>query len=279
MKRIFYLFLFFIQAIQGEFATFDQEMKNSKQYSLQDSSWITPRSLYQSHISFINSVHKDNVYKNLLLRIPKTIHQIWLGSPFPERCKRLQQTWLDQHPDWEYILWDDAKINAFGLVNKSKYDRAVNFGEKSDIARYEILYRYGGLYVDTDFEALKPFDILHYCCDFYTGVGYDANLCIFNGLIGSVAGHPILRACVYEMNYPSHLNNDSDSIMNRSGPYFFTRCFNKYVGEGDYVNIAFPISFFYPWPASERRNNAIDQILKWTTASSFGIHHWHVSWR
>ena len=31
-------------------------------------------------------------------------------------------------------------------------------GEKSDIFRYEILYRFGGVYVDTDFECIKPFE-------------------------------------------------------------------------------------------------------------------------
>jgi len=30
-------------------------------------------------------------------RIPKIIHQIWLGGPLPERCKILQATWLKHH--------------------------------------------------------------------------------------------------------------------------------------------------------------------------------------
>ena len=33
-------------------------------------------------------------------RIPKIIHQIWLGSPLPERYKQWQRTWTDNHPDW-----------------------------------------------------------------------------------------------------------------------------------------------------------------------------------
>ena len=35
-------------------------------------------------------------------------------------------------------------------------DSIENKGCKSDILRYEILYQYGGIYVDTDFESIKP---------------------------------------------------------------------------------------------------------------------------
>jgi mannosyltransferase OCH1-like enzyme len=43
---------------------------------------------------------------------------------------------------------------------QAAFDRASNFGEKSDIWRYEILFRLGGVYVDTDFECVRPFDSL-----------------------------------------------------------------------------------------------------------------------
>src|ERR1700733_22270 len=40
-------------------------------------------------------------------RIPKTIHQIWLGGPLPEKYLNLQRSWQRQNPDWEYRLWTD----------------------------------------------------------------------------------------------------------------------------------------------------------------------------
>lgn len=35
-------------------------------------------------------------------------------------------------------LWGDADVEEFGLENREAYDAAGNFGEKSDILRYEV---------------------------------------------------------------------------------------------------------------------------------------------
>ena len=95
--------------------------------------------------------------------IPKIIHHIWLGSPFPDHLVALRQTWQRHHDstEWQMQLWDDDAIASFGLMNYEAYNAATNFGEKSDIARYEILYRLGGVYVDTDFECISALDDLH----------------------------------------------------------------------------------------------------------------------
>lgn len=44
------------------------------------------------------------------------------------------------------------------------FDAAKNYGEKSDILRYEILFVYGGVYADVDVECLQPFDALAEVC-------------------------------------------------------------------------------------------------------------------
>jgi len=131
--------------------------------------------------------------------IPKIIHHIWLGGCLPERFQAYRDTWRTFHPGWEMILWGDEDIENFGLVNKDQYDKASNYGEKSDIARYEILLRYGGLYVDTDFECLASFDPFHIVCGFFAGISNTATIEINNGLIGSVPNHPILLEIVEKL--------------------------------------------------------------------------------
>ena len=42
--------------------------------------------------------------------------------------------------------------------NKEIYDSERNYGAKVDILRYEIIYNKGGIYIDADSIALKPFD-------------------------------------------------------------------------------------------------------------------------
>ena len=75
--------------------------------------------------------------------IPRIIHHIWLGPPCPTSMRRWMRKWHDMHPRWQHILWDEKSIDGFGLRNAAAYDAAENFGEKSDIARYEILERMG----------------------------------------------------------------------------------------------------------------------------------------
>ena len=148
--------------------SFDESMR------LQDFPQMLEKPLNSTFYSFFKALYEQHpigvVSPTDSLKIPKIIHQIWLGSPFPEVYRNYQQSWLANHPDWEYYLWTDADIAALGLENREFYDTSNNYGERSDIARYEILYRFGGVYVDVDYECLKPLDKLHYQYDLYTGI-------------------------------------------------------------------------------------------------------------
>ena len=206
--------------------------------------------------------------------IPKIIHQIWLGGELPNKYIPLQQTWLKQHPGWEYKLWTDKEVEEFGLENKILYDATKNFGEKSDIVRYEVLNKFGGLYVDCDFECLQPFDILHYYCDFYAGLGYGTNPIVLCGLFGCTPHHPILKACIKTMKREQNAKENFVEILNRTSVFHFTKCFMANYTE---KSVAFPVTFFYPLPDFERDTNA-KNILKFIKPESFAIHYWHLSW-
>jgi len=101
------------------------------------------------------------------------IHAIWMQgrenmlAAFPE-YDRYWQSWANAFPEAEMVFWDDMAITELlkGNVFKdvplvlSVYNRLGNFGAKSDLARYAILFAQGGMYVDTDSECLKPFNHL-----------------------------------------------------------------------------------------------------------------------
>ena len=66
--------------------------------------------------------------------IPKIIHQIWLGDkPKPEYYQRLKKTWLFYNPEYQYILWDDKKVEKLKLINQRLFNNIKNPGAKSDI--------------------------------------------------------------------------------------------------------------------------------------------------
>lgn len=155
-------------------------------------------------------------------RIPLIIHQIWIGPPMPPLLKRLAQTWQKKHPNWKYKLWTNKDIRNFQWINKDAFNNASNYGMKSDIWRYEILYRYGGVYIDTDFECIKPLDKFHYLVNFYTGLSKFPGV-VYNAIIGTAPGHPFMKKCIDEIKKkPIPKKISSSQILKRTGPYFFT---------------------------------------------------------
>ena len=212
------------------------------------------------------------------LKIPKTIHQIWLGSPVPEQYQHLMHTWQQQHPEWDYILWTDEMIEQLNLINKDLYDTAINYGERADIARYEILYRFGGLYVDTDFECIQPFDAFHYAFDLYTGIELPGmatflghTIILPNGLIGCRAGHPILKECIAALRK----TKQSNDIVKRTGALVFTQQFLTHANIHGTHDIALPALYFYPIDKQTKDRAAIDSCVR---SYTYAIHHWAGSW-
>ena len=77
--------------------------------------------------------------------IPKLIHQFWVGTK--KRPEQLMNYCRDLHVGWKYMLWTDETM--FRLKNQKPYD-CGSYNFKSDVARYEILQKYGGFYLDAD---------------------------------------------------------------------------------------------------------------------------------
>ena len=209
-------------------------------------------------------------------RIPKIIHQIWLGSPLPAECLELQNTWKKFHPDWEYHLWTDESIKNLPLINREIIEQTKNLGAKSDILRYEILYQFGGFYVDTDFECLKPFDDIHRLCDFYAGLLASPQPCLMNSLIGSSPNNEIIRTIIERLNTASKKNSPNE-IFNETGPLYLTRCFFEAVKTTTQKCIIFPATFFYSSP-NYNSGLAREAQKKYIKNESYAIHYWHISW-
>lgn len=207
------------------------------------------------------------------LRIPKIIHHVWLGSEVPDEFKAFMQSWIDMHMEgWQYYLWTDEEVAKIKLYNQKFYDAVDNYGVKSDIVKWEVVYRYGGVYVDTDFECLKPLDILHYTYDFYTGIQpLDTQfLQLGAALFGAVPGHPILKHCIETIKDDWH----HKGAPTKTGPVHFTKSFFAVAGKTGFIDIAFPAYYFYPQGCQERA------LLyeEWVRKGAYAIHHWAKSW-
>lgn len=85
----------------------------------------------------------------------KIIHQIWLGPRKPPLwCMNSWKDYIKHNPDWSYKLWSEKDVKT--LINHKIYNTEKNVRGKSDILRYEILYQYGGIFIDADSLCINP---------------------------------------------------------------------------------------------------------------------------
>lgn len=206
--------------------------------------------------------------------IPKIIHQIWIGSPTPpEAFKEYMASWKKYHPDWDYILWDDEKVKElFPLYNQNYYDEAEGMGVKSDLLKWEIVYRFGGVYADVDFECLRPLDELSYLYDFYTAYQpFDAFFVQLGAaLFAGYPGHPILKHTIETIKDDWH----EKGAPKKSGPVHFSKSFIATAGKNGSKDIAFPAFYFYPQGSTQREL----KYNEWLDGGAYAIHHWAKSW-
>ena len=83
--------------------------------------------------------------------IPKLLHLIWIGDREPpSTIKSWTENFAKANPDWTVKVWNNEDVKKLNLINKISYDKISSMCGKADIARYEILYRFGGIYIDAD---------------------------------------------------------------------------------------------------------------------------------
>ncbi|MEA2348587.1 MAG: hypothetical protein QOG62_2374 [Thermoleophilaceae bacterium] len=102
-----------------------------------------------------------------------------------------------------------------GLRRPEVYERIRMPAERSDILRLDLLYRFGGVYIDTDFECRKPLDDLIGDSEFFAAYAKPGR--VNNAIIGSVAGHPILDRALRDLRPREFFGHDKRG----TGPLFF----------------------------------------------------------
>jgi len=199
------------------------------------------------------------------LTIPKTIHQIWVGGrPMPDRFAKFRESWQSLHPDWEHKLWGDELEGMLPEPLGDLYRRSPTMAQRADMARLWIIWKYGGVYIDTDFEPLKPItplleDISAFVCE-GEPVGH-----FCSGFLGAEPNHPFFEVLVDA--YPRYWNPDRVAD---GGPMFVT----AFVKGRDDVH-RFPASVFMPVSWQEKARLESDVLFP----GAHAVHHFAASWR
>ncbi len=212
--------------------------------------------------------------------IPKVIHYCWFGrKPLPPLALRCIASWRKHMPDHEIKEWNEDNFD----VNMIPYTRQAYAARKyafvSDVARFWILYHYGGVYFDTDVEVLKPLTPLLDRGPFM-GVENMVSLStdqlkVAPGLgMACEAGMPVIRQFM-------EMYNNLEFSMQENGKFmtvvdFVSRSLNR-VGL-KHVNEVQQVAGMTIYPADyfAARKTAVCNIPR--TENSYTVHHYAGSW-
>lgn len=200
----------------------------------------------------------------------RMLHFFWDGPPMPLPLRENLATWHDLHRDWELIVWDSASLRW--LAHRDLYDAAPTIVRqdaiwqfRSDIARYEILARYGGFYADCDtypLQSISPFVEGH---DAFAAAE-DPNWVGNTYLYADRAHLPVfialvdrLRASVNDRHKPRRPNH-------LTGPRYLTPIWHEF---GAYVA---PTHSWFPYSYTDVRRRVIPDVDPRTAVA---VHQWH----
>lgn len=123
--------------------------------------------------------------------IPKKIHYVWVGgNEKNDTIKQCMKTWGKHLEGYEVIEWNENNfdIDSHPFV-KAAY-KAKKWAYVSDYIRAYVIYKYGGIYLDTDILVLDNFDRFLNNRAF---VGFENPQYPFTAVFGAEPGHPLVK--------------------------------------------------------------------------------------
>lgn len=196
--------------------------------------------------------------------IPRVVHRIWFGpKPIPDEYQKYWEAWQRQLPDFEFRTWRDDDV--LGFQTAPQIARAEGMARKADIARYEILLRHGGIYLDCDIFPYKRFDDtlldneLVVCNE-----SGDESICS----IGFIAAIPGAQALAWAVDALLTRQLNRRPPNEETGPWFFREALRH----GPHTKL--PTMSFYPYLFNEPFSAVLERDL----SATYGIHVWGGSW-
>ena len=139
--------------------------------------------------------------------IPKTIFQFWHDkNEITPKMQNCIDTLKHQYSDYEYQLFFLEESREFIREHfetkvLEAFDSLVPIAFKSDLWRYCVLYKYGGIYLDLKYESINEFHL----SDIFSGPGssleelfiFDINgHSVYNGFMASKPNNSIFLHCI-----------------------------------------------------------------------------------
>jgi len=178
--------------------------------------------------------------------LPKIIHQLWIGSkPAPTK---FMDTWKNKNPNYEYIRWNEEEFKKRNMIFEcsNRIDEIEEINGKADIIRWEILYKYGGVFLDADSICIEPIDEILMKCESFAGWEHEQlrQGLIATGTMGFPPKHPLVKTAIEWMKTNNVCQKKTRQMAWQTvGPGLLTRMYNT----GNFKSMTiFPSYTFLP---------------------------------
>lgn len=230
--------------------------------------------------------------------IPKIIHQVWSEKykPLPSFFQTLAQTWKDMYPDWEYIYWDEKKMDDY---IREEYHQYYDFyyqlpfdAQRWDMIRFLILDKMGGMHVDFDYESLENMESLLEGKTCSIGLepdvhckSYGLKHVLNSALIASVPAHPFIKKVIERIYSGGTLNysqkSKSSCVLNTTGPLFLSNLYLSLPPVEKNQIYLIPARHVSPFSYDQTRQvggGVINEELEDCLKEAYAVHYFANSW-
>lgn len=117
----------------------------------------------------------------------------------PASYRHCFRSWTPLHPGWDVKVWDR---DLLGWIENAWIWENDNPTVQSDVARVEVVYREGGVYLDADMECLRNIGGLIDGLEAFASMRNSQR--VENAGFGAVPRHPWLRSIIDLMSEERH---------------------------------------------------------------------------
>lgn len=205
--------------------------------------------------------------------IPKIIHYCWFGgNPKPPLIRKCMETWKEILPEYEIKEWNEDNFD----ITENKYVKEAYENKKwafvTDYVRLKVLYEYGGIYLDSDVEVLKPIDkfLGDECFS-----GFESKDMVPTAIMGSKKGASFMKELLEYYDGRSFVKEDGSFDMTANTITITNICRQnglKLNGKKQTVKgfVLYPQKYFCP--------NSPARIFNGKPVGAYTIHHSMGSW-
>ena len=229
--------------------------------------------------------------------IPKIIHQIWSDKykPLPGFFQTLSQTWREKHPDWNFIYWNEERMEIFVKEKFPEYEHLYHLFpfdmQRWDSIRFLILYKMGGMHIDFDYECWENIEpLLEKPCNIALEPDshcelYGVKNFLNSAFMACTPEHPFVSTIIDKIFSPSILEYDSSNkpmcILNTTGPLMLSNLYDSLSPELKEEVHLIPAKHVTPFDSRQIRlvkTGIENEELEACLEEAYAIHYFSNAW-